>query len=230
MSDHVTEERLRDALRAVRAQSIDRAMAPTWTSDDAGTGGATIHALEPGTRHAGGRRRRRLASMAAVAAALLLIVGATVVTATRRGEDRTSVTADGPDGGLGHAAAVTRVVAECRRFASARPEDPAPTADAGALATWLTRYEAALAEASDAVAGVAAADAEDRAVLDAAESNLLRAREALAAAGREAAARDELAAVREIDRARSYESIVAFELAQWGAVACDVRGVTRPTR
>ena len=225
MSDGRTQDRLRDALQEIRRQSV------------AGSGSGPVSAAEPWSDEPvseleGDSRRpaHRRWWLPATAAAVVLAVAGTFVVAGRVGERETSVTASQTEQELAHARAVVEVTEGCRRYQSARPPEAAPVEAPSELAAWFDRYGVAIAGASATLDRIEVSSNEDRSVLVVAEDALGRARRALDGARAAAESGDTIEAIRLIDQARSYESIAAFELAQWGAAACDARGVTQPTR
>jgi hypothetical protein len=150
--------------------------------------------------------------------------------AARPGDQEANVTASRPDEAEVHGMAVAQVAEGCRRFQVARPQEAAPAEDPAQLEDWFNSYVAALEQAREDLGDVTAGSNADAEVLVRVEATLTRVRRALDGARSAAAASDAVEAVRLIDQARSYESIAAFELAEWGATECDPRGVTRPTR
>lgn len=225
MTDGRTEERVREALQAVRRQSVDGAVSAR-SFDDAGPAGDGVSDLD-GEAEPSSRGRWWLPATAA--AAVVILLGAFAL-AGRVDERQTSVTASQSEEERAHARAVGQVTEECRRFQAARPTEPAPYEVPADLAAWIDRYQAAIDQATSAVDGIDARFDDDRAVLAETAATLARQRGALDGALAASDAGDAVEAIRLIDQARSYESIAAFELAQWGAVECDARGVTRPTR
>ena len=223
MTESHTEARLRDAMQAIRQQSAATDHGPS-TLDDRQD--ADLPDLEGGHRSPP-RRRRWL--LPATAAALLLVIAGVVALISGIDERETNVTASRPDRAAARVAAVAQVTEGCRRYQAARPAQPAPVDVAAELTAWLDQYDGAIAEARATLRGVPAA-VDDRAVLADADDALVRQSRALDAARVAATSGDTVEAIRLIDQARSYESIAAFELAQWGAIECDARGVTRPTR
>ena len=218
MSDPRTEERLRDALQAVRRQSVGGVP---------GAGGAPrdddgLADLDDGD----GPRQPARWWVPAIAAVVVLLLG--LVLAGRASEE-TNVVASRSEQEQAHAAAVAEVVAGCRRYQATRPADPAPLEAPAELPAWFDRYDAAQAEALSGLDD-AVVPAEDRAVIDEAADALERGRRALAQARAAAERGDDTEAIRLVDQARYYETIGAFALAEWGAAECDARGVTRPTR
>ena len=223
MTESPTEARLREAMKAIRHQSaaMHHGSPPLDGPEDPDV---------PGLEGADTSRARRPRWILPVtAAAILLIISGLVALLSGVDERETSVTAARPDGTAARVAAVAQVVEGCRQYQAARPAEPAPV-DVAELTPWLDQYDAAIADARTTLRDVRVADDDDRAVLADAGDALVRQGRALDAARVAATAGDTVEAVRLIDQARSYESIAAFELAQWGAVECDARGVTRPTR
>ena len=227
MSGDRTEERLRDALAAVRRQSVEGPDRDWSVDTDADADADADDGVSDLDDEGGGARRRWW--MPAVAAVVLLALGVVALVARPEGPE-SNVTASRPDDSAAHTRAVAQVAEGCRRFRAASPPEAAPVESPAELSAWFDRYDAAIEQARADLRDVPAGSDDDRDVLAATESTLDRQRRALAGARSAAASGDTVEAVRLIDQARAYESIAAFELAQWGAVECDARGVTRPTR
>lgn len=223
MTDSPTEARLREAMQAIRRQSVAAHQDAPPLDDRLD---ADLLDLESGPRSPARRHRW----LPATAAALLVVVLGLVAVASGIDDRESNVTAARPDQAAARRAAIAQVVEGCGRYQAARPAEPAPVDGATELTRWLDQYDAAIAAALANLREVPAAAEEDRAVLGEAEDALVRQGRALDAARVAASSGDTVEAVRLIDQARSYESIAAFELAQWGAVECDARGVTQPTR
>lgn len=223
MSDPRMEERLRDALEAVRRQSVEGvpgSSGPRRLPDDDGL--ADLDDDEAPKRSA------RWWVPATAAAVIVFLLG--VVVLAGRGGEETNVTASRSEQERAHAAAVAEVVAGCRRYQASRPSEPAPIEVPAELAAWFDRYEAAQADALVALDEVVAPGDDDRTALDEAGDALERSRGALGQARGAAERGDDTEAIRLVDQSRYYETIAAFALAGWGAAECDARGVTRPTR
>jgi hypothetical protein len=221
VTDERLEARLRDALQTVRRQSIEGVDVAEEPDDQ-------LSELELARAAWSGRRTARPVLVAA--AALLAVVVGIAAFVGRTEERDTSVTATRPGDGLTHAEAVDQVTAGCRRFSASAPATAAPFGTGTDPMPWLEQYLAAFDEALVALRSIDAGAPEDRAVLAKVQTTLERARQATEEARTAATAADETAAVRLVDRARSYELIAGFDLARWGAAECDARGVTQPTR
>ena len=223
MSDGRIEERLQDALQEIRRQSVAGGVPA------GGDVPSTLEAVSELVADPDPSPIRRWWIPATAAAAVLVLVGV-VVLAGRVADRPTNVTASQTEQEREHVRAVLDVIEGCRRFQAARPPEAAPIEVPAELPAWFDRYETAIAEGIATLGRVKPGSSDDRVVLNVAVDSLGRQRRALDAARAAAGAGDDVEAVRLIDQARSYESIAAFELAQWGAAECDARGVTQPTR
>lgn len=211
-----TEDLLRDALGAVRAQS--RPPADGLPSPDID---ATVTPLE-------GRRRVPPARVLAAAACVALLA-LVVAIAGFDGQDPDEIDVAGPT--LDHDALMERAVEECLAFQAAAPEGPIPDpSDLEALRAWHDQYLGALAGIDDVFMEVRAEGEADGALVDEVLRTLRRQRAAALEAGELLDADDGPGAVAALIRSTELGDQATFALAQAGAPECDPRGVTQPTR
>lgn len=215
MSTNPVEDRVRDALAAVREQSVD---APSFED---------LRDRRPAP--AGTPSRRRLTLVAAA-----VLVGIVAVGLIARPDDQ------GPDVAAEtefttHEELVRRAVQECLDFQAAAPPGAVPgpmpgstQPDLAALREWHAQWATALAGTDDVFADVMPSPA-DEAWVDEALSILRLERDATRRAGDALDAGDAQAAFQALVTARDHGLQLSFLLAVNGATECDDRGVTRPT-
>lgn len=208
-----TEDRLRDALAAIREQSI----APPPRDD-------SEPMLMPD--ELGARRRPVLLAALAGAAAVIIAVVALSTAGKDAGSD---LAATRPGTPLDHDALVARATAECRTFQAAVPAG-APPQDLQELRAWQQDYRDAVADAVRVFAEIRPIEDHDVEVLSLVERNMRLQLGAVDDADKALDRGSVPDAARALDRAISYGSIASFELAKWGAEECDARGVTQATR
>jgi hypothetical protein len=214
-----TEQRLSDALAALRAQS----RAPVGGFDEVRDRAASVVELSAVPI---ARRRSPRALAGLVAAAGLLV--ATLVIAVG-GDDGTVETRPAGEP-ISHADLIDRALAECAAFQAAAPDGPPPfNQGLEPLRRWHAQYTVALQGTDDVYVEVVPS-AQDSALVDTVRATLGQQRAAAIRAGDALDDGNETLAFDEIAEALRYGEQVGFVLAEAGAEACDARGVTQSTR